>query len=320
MLYCHPMMERLGDYLSKRDLPGDKELSDKLKSHATETGDVSLEDFFGEGQSRALVPVKPPSVGGQLVIPTGEGHMGAGEFQFAEHTPELMHSLYSRFWEMAGERIHRTIRVPKPKFSLVELTTAERNGLFFVYIPPRYARPEALPELATIFPWAQGELITSTQNYVINQSTGSGWLTVEWTGGLPFMGKKEYTSILNEMGREGQTLNTYIVGTAVHKLLTNKFWDEGSYSVLPGSQVTTSDMKTPESEPVVVTCLAGGAIHMSNLQELTINRRIPANTSIRTQSPRVVYPGVSVSVEAFSNPISMLNAQIMDGLGKIFGR
>ncbi len=183
LLWDYMSMERLAEILEQRGLEGDRTLAADLKQHAEETSDIPVEDFdnFSTPQ-RSVVPMAPErgltlSVAGRAIRTT--------EFQFSEHTPELIQEFYSKLWEMAGEQIGHKIKVPKLRVKQAELDLAESNGLSYLYLPPRYANPDALPTLAEIFLFARGPYTYEDGPYhyvgrsINNTSQQEGWITVE---------------------------------------------------------------------------------------------------------------------------------------------
>ncbi len=125
--------------------------------------------------------------------------------------------------------------------------------------------------------------------------------------------------MIKAMDREGQTLNTYIVGSGVSKLLTNRFWDEGTFARLFGTRIG--------QDPIVVTSRPGtGVIVVQGLSEIgeDAHPKVGARTKGllpnygRQFDTRINTEGNAR--DAFSEGMRSLDRGVAKGLGSIFGR
>lgn len=240
--------------LEQAGRPGDAALAKRLQVRIDKYGDISPESNQATGQSTALAPLSP-AVAAQAIIPFGEGRqIRPFEYAFVEPTVDGQHNLLTWYWNQVIERLNKDkVEIPRPTFSLDQLRLSRANGLFWFYLPEQYASAEALLELVAALPFAQGPYTYDQGAYpyqgklVKNISEFNSWGTIEWQAKPPFTNTTERRSDLGiwRMGRVAQTLNLFIAASGLHKVLTNRFLDEGTYSRLFSTLI--------DGEPAVVT-------------------------------------------------------------------
>lgn len=322
-------MERLAEFLQQRGRLGDSGMAEKLREHVKNVGDAPMEEVFPKNEHEAsqLPAVRTE---GQLVIqsPRG-GALRAAEFQFTEQTPELIHALYFAFWENFGQQVGDEITVPKPEFNQAELDLANKNGLTYMYMPPKYANPDALPIFTEVFPFTQGPYTYDKGAYkyegdsLNNASKQEGWFTVERSSSTPLVNtpRQDAEGIIRALGREGLTLNSYIVGSVISKALTNHYWDEGTHARLFGTLY--------KNDPLVVTTRPeNGVLVIQKLSEIGEGSHPLVGTRTAGLTPNYGRdPSAQINIDTDAHPLEAIRrsaAEIDRAVGiaikNIFGR
>lgn len=314
--------------LEQTGRPGDAALARRLQARIDKYGDISPEP----NQSTALVPLTP-AVAAQAIIPFGENRqIRPFEYAFVEPTVDGQQSLLAWYWDQITERLGKDkVEVEKPTFSLDDLCLARANGLFWFYLPKQYTSTESLLELAQALPFAQGPYTYDQGAYpyqgkqVKNISEFRGWGTIEWQASHPFTNTIERRTEhgIRRMGREGQTLNLFIAASGLHKILTNRFLDEGTYSRLFGTLIS--------EEPAVVTSRTeAGLIMVKKASEVgdgadpQVGARTVGKTAIYGQDVEHIQtqyrPAEEFAEGLYGMDRKMANAIINSRLGRILRR
>ena len=150
-------------------------------------------------------------------------------------SPESLTQFMRSFWAEAGRRIGKDYVVSEFPLKSEEIEERTKNGQMAIFVPAEVSRVD----LGRVFPkmesWAVAE-----GNSVVDRISNSGWLWIESSIDTPNRNttEKQLEDIFKKVKKQGQSLRTYIIGGQISKLLTDKYFDEGSnWSRLLGSCV-----------------------------------------------------------------------------------
>lgn len=152
-------------------------------------------------------------------------------------TPETVTSLWQEFWAGAGKRVGRELTVEEFSGTAGDLTEHLRAGDMPIYVPQELAGQERRYLLGKIWPQMRSHSV-QPGNQVSNEQPRSGWRWVEASLEAPYLGttEPELERELANRGRDGQNETEYIIGAQASKLLTGHYFDEDTWSRLPGSR------------------------------------------------------------------------------------
>ncbi|OGH15100.1 MAG: hypothetical protein A2860_00210 [Candidatus Levybacteria bacterium RIFCSPHIGHO2_01_FULL_37_33] len=159
------------------------------------------------------------------------------EYQTGPHTPELITSLWKAIWMDSGRKIDAEIQVPLVDRTEEEIKELEEQGRMMIYVPRGIATQDTRHLLGRIFPKMQGNSVKE-QNPVANEGIESGWFDIESSLNSPNLKttEEDLRELFKSQGKQGQTLNQYIIGSQFLKLTTGHYFDEDTYSRLLGSR------------------------------------------------------------------------------------
>lgn len=157
------------------------------------------------------------------------------EYKNSLSRPESLTRFMRSFWAEAGQRIGKEYVVSEFPLKSQEIQERTKNGQMAIFVPDEIS----LVDLGRMFPkmesWAVAE-----GNSVDDRISNSGWLWIESSIDAPNRNttEEQLEDIFKKVKRQGQSLRTYIIGGQISKLLTDKYFDEGSnWSRLLGSCV-----------------------------------------------------------------------------------
>ncbi len=159
------------------------------------------------------------------------------EYKSQPHTPELVTATWQTVWQSWGERVDLKLPVPSLDRTPEELVELEKNGNMLVFVPDRLASQEGRHLLGEIFPEMRSYSVEKG-NPVTNEHNRGGWYDIEKSLDVPHTNttEKEAKKIFDKQERNGQRLNTYIIGSQFSKLTAGHYFDESTYSRMPGSR------------------------------------------------------------------------------------
>jgi len=156
------------------------------------------------------------------------------EYKNNPTSPEALTQFMRAFWAEAGQRIGKNIAVDNFPLTVREIKEKAKEGQMAIFVPDGVNRVD----LGKMFPkmgsWAVKE------NSIVDVINNYGWLWVEASVEAPNRNttQTELEEKFKKEGKQGQPLRTYIIGGQISKLLTDKYFDEGStWSRLLGSCV-----------------------------------------------------------------------------------
>ena len=160
------------------------------------------------------------------------------EFKEKPHTPETVTKYWKTLWSVWGEKAELSLTVPHCDRTAGEINQLEKEGRKLVYVPNEVASQDGRHLLGQIFPKIQSHSVREG-NSVSNESNRGGWLDIEASLDSPNLDTKEkgLKNKFKREGRDGQRLNTYIVGSQDAKLQTGHYFDEKTASRLLGSRL-----------------------------------------------------------------------------------
>jgi hypothetical protein len=154
------------------------------------------------------------------------------EYKKGPLTPELVNTTWQTLWGEWGKRIEETFDVPSCDRTSEELAKLQKENKAALLIPDNVD----LVMLEKMFPqmrsWAVSEGATVTE------SSRGGSIDIEMDVDSLHRDTTEaqVNDFLESQERDGQRLKTYIIGSQLSKLLTGRYFDENSWSRLPGSR------------------------------------------------------------------------------------
>lgn len=160
------------------------------------------------------------------------------EYKTQPLTPELVNKTWQTLWKVWGEKVGRAFDVPTCDRTEPELAELKESGKAVVLIPDEFYTSEGLVLLGRIFPKMQSRTV-SEGTTITNENNRGGCVDVEMDFESPNRGTTEEQAreILESQGRKGQREATYIVTSQFSKLLTGHYFDENTWSRLPGSRL-----------------------------------------------------------------------------------
>lgn len=201
----------------------------KGEEAAVERGRLLLEEFGDEPFPSVATPVAKPaerSPEADLIV------VAIAEYQAKRPTPEIVNKTWQTLWKVWGERAGQKFNVPSCDRTTEELAQLRKENKAVLLIPDNLD----LVTLGKIFPEAKSWAV-SEGTTVAEQSKG-GSIDIEMDLNSPHRNTTETQAkdLLKSQGRDGQRLKTYIIGSQFSKLLTGHYFDENSWSRLPGSR------------------------------------------------------------------------------------
>lgn len=159
------------------------------------------------------------------------------EYKTQPLTPELVNRTWQTLWKVWGERVGHVFDVPTCDRTEPELAELKESGKAVLLIPDEFYTPESLVLLGRIFPKMQSRTV-SEGTTITNENNSGGCIDVEMDLESPNRNTTEEQAreILEVQGRKGQREATYIVASQFSRLLTSHYFDENSWSRLPGSR------------------------------------------------------------------------------------
>jgi hypothetical protein len=129
------------------------------------------------------------------------------------------------FWKESGQRIGKEYVIPEFPQTSQEIQERAKNGQMAIFVPDEFSLIDSGKMFPEMDSWSVAE-----GNSVKNKINQSGWLWVESSIDSPNKNtsERQLKDIFGKAGRQGQSLRTYIVGSQISKLLTGKYFDEGS--------------------------------------------------------------------------------------------
>lgn len=160
------------------------------------------------------------------------------EYKTQSHTPELVTETWQTIWKVDELRVDLTINVPPCDRTKEELVKLEQEGRMLVYVPPELSTQENRHLLGKMFPRMRS-YSTEKENPVTNELSQYGWVDVEASVDAPNINttEEELRSLFASQGREGVSLNTYIIASQFSNRVKGHYFDEGLiWSRLLGSR------------------------------------------------------------------------------------
>lgn len=157
-----------------------------------------------------------------------QGFLEAAVEQYeARLTPESVDNFWQTFWLVHGDRIGRSFDVPRCDRSAEELVELRKQQREVILLPDVLATGKGLALFGNMFPEMNG-WTGKTGPGIVNKDNRGGCIDIEMDSLTP--NKKTTEDELRDMfikqGRNGQTLNQYIVGSQFSYILTNSYFDE----------------------------------------------------------------------------------------------
>lgn len=159
------------------------------------------------------------------------------ELRASPTSPELVTAYWRAKMAVDGKRAKVDISVADCDRTAEEIAKLREKGRTLVYVHPELTTQDGLVILGKMYPrmqnWAVKEGTT-----VINEQSSGGWLDIESSRDSPNLGTRvqQAVDIFKGQGLTGQSLPAYILGSQASKDLTGHYFDENTYSRLPGSR------------------------------------------------------------------------------------
>ena len=159
------------------------------------------------------------------------------EYKKTPHVPEVVTALWKAIWMDWGREVDIEIQVPLVDRTEGELRELKEQGRMMIYVPQKVATQQTRHLLGKIFPEMQSYSVEEG-NPVTNKGIEGGWFDVEASLDAPNTNTREadLKKTFKAQGKQGQTVNQYIVGSQFLKLTTGNYFDENTYSRLLGSR------------------------------------------------------------------------------------
>lgn len=161
------------------------------------------------------------------------------EYKDQPHTPELITRVWQTIWGVDGQKAGLVIEVSVCDRTQEELVKLEQEGRMLVYVPPELSTQENRHLLGEMFPKMKS-YSTEKGNPVTSEPNQYGWVDVEANVEAPNTNTNEgkLRSLFASQGREGVSLNSYIIASQFSKRVEGKYFDEGlTWSRLLGSRL-----------------------------------------------------------------------------------
>lgn len=148
-------------------------------------------------------------------------------------TPELVDDTWKTIWETWGTSIRHTFQVPRCDRTSEELEKLFEEGSQVLLVPDELYTKEGLELVKSIF-----RIVNWPSSSISNQENKGGCIDIEMTLDSPYRNTKENKAmgILKKEKRAGQRLATYLVGSHFIYLQRSHYFDENTFSCLPGSR------------------------------------------------------------------------------------
>lgn len=166
------------------------------------------------------------------------------EYRKGPFTPELINNTWQILWKTVGERKDHIFEVPTCDRTKEELSQLQKEGKEVLLIPDEFYTQKGLILLGEILPGMQSRIIEKGAK-IINETSKGGCIDVEMDSESPNRNttEEEAVGILKAQGRIGQRLATFIIGSWFNRLVTGVYFDEQTWSRLPGSQINNSTLE-----------------------------------------------------------------------------
>lgn len=157
------------------------------------------------------------------------------------YTPELVDHTWQNMWRVIGQIANFTYQVPACDRTKEELAQLQEKNRAALLLPSDIYTPDGLVRLGRAFPLMRSW--TTDPKKVARISHGSnngGCFDIEMNLDAPYRtsrgyNQKELVAKIAADTRAGQRLPTYFVGSQFSHLLTGHYFDENTWSRLPGS-------------------------------------------------------------------------------------
>lgn len=159
------------------------------------------------------------------------------EYKDQPHTPELITRVWQTIWGVDGQKAGLVIEVSVCDRTQEELVKLEQEGRMLVYVPPELSTQENRHLLGEMFPKMKS-YSTEKGNPVTSEPNQYGWVDVEANVEAPNTNTNEgeLRSLFASQGREGVSLNSYIIAAQFSKRVQGKYFDGLTWSRLLGSR------------------------------------------------------------------------------------
>lgn len=157
----------------------------------------------------------------------------SAEYKKSPLTPEIVNTTWKTLWAEWGKRVNLTFKVPSCDRTSEELSQLQKENRAVLFIPDNVN----LVMLGKIFPQMRSWAVQEGTTVADEQSKG-GSIDIEMDLDSPNRNTTESQArdLIKSQGRDGQRLKTYIIGSQFSKLLTGHYFDEKTWSRLPGSR------------------------------------------------------------------------------------
>lgn len=181
-----------------------------------------LENFYGRAEARY-----------EELFPQVKLQRFVNEFKTQPHTQEAVTAIWGNMWEVMGGVTGSRITVAECDRTNEEIAELEANGRMLVYVPKELSgADQAKRLLPLVLPDPQAQKANNLSSHAfVNVVEQSGWVSVEATPRLPHSKVEDEVVIRDrvESGElQGQTVNTYLVGTLFSRLMNGSYLDEGN--------------------------------------------------------------------------------------------
>jgi len=154
------------------------------------------------------------------------------EYKNNPTSPEVLTQFMRSFWAEAGQRIGKNIVVDNFPLTAKEIKEKQEKGYMPIFVPVEVSRVD----LGRMFP-KMGSWAVQEGNSVVDVVNNS-WLWIEASVDAPNRNttQRQLEEKFKKERKQGQSLRSYIIGSQISKLLTDKYFDQGTtWSRLLGS-------------------------------------------------------------------------------------
>lgn len=158
--------------------------------------------------------------------------LAIAEYKKSPLTPELVNTTWQTIWTEWGKRIDQKFEVPLCDRTSEELAQLQKENKAVLLIPDNVD----LVMLGKMFKQMKSRAVS--EGTTVTETSKGGSIDIEMDLDSPHADTTEAqaNNFLKQQGRDGQRLKTYIIGSQLSKLLIGHYFDENSWSRLPGSR------------------------------------------------------------------------------------
>jgi|GEM_PF-2784218 len=201
------ILERLAQEVEK-DHPG---FAASLREQAQQARELGVRENF------SVVGTEKPEIKPLTFL-----EQATKEYQ-TNPNPESLTKFFQAFWTEKGNLVGKKLVVPKFSGTVEGLEDVRKDEKM-----PIFDHPEVTyADLGKMFP-KMGSWVVN--NKIVDNNNDSGWLSIDGSIDAPHRNttEGEWVRTIKQEGECPMSLRQYIIGSQISKLLTGKYFDQGS--------------------------------------------------------------------------------------------